>query len=114
MKKLMTLVSALLISSSVFASSQVVHSDKNFNTDAFAGKSAAYEAGFAYLDNLNNLSETQLKHKLLVISQSAAHDVKINESKVSVEEFAEVRGQIAYRAVIDVDYQFTTLRTDNR
>ena len=114
MKKLITLVTALLISSSVFASYQVVHSDKNFSTDAFADKSTAYEAGFAYLDDLNNLSETKLKHKLLVISQSAAHDLKINESKVSVEEFAEARGQVAYRAVIDVDYQFTTLRTDNR
>lgn len=113
MKKLITLATALLISSSVFASSQVIHSGKNFNTDAFTDKSEAYAAGFAYLDNLNNLSETKLKHKLLIISQSAAHDVKINDSKVSVEEFAKTRGQIAYRAVIDVDYQFTTLRADN-
>ena len=41
MKKLITLATALLISSSVFASSQVIHSGKNFNTDAFTDKSEA-------------------------------------------------------------------------
>ncbi|WP_025565537.1 DUF3316 domain-containing protein [Psychromonas sp. SP041] len=113
MKKLITLAALLLISSSVFASLQVVHSDKNFSTEAFPNKSEAYEAGFTYLDNINNLSESELKHKLLVISQSTVHDVKINNSKVSIEEFAQARGEIVYRAVIDVDYQFTRLRNNN-
>ena len=113
MKKLITIVGALLISSSVFAASQVVNSDKNFSTDAFTEKSQAYEAGFDYLDNLNSLSDVELTHKLLVISQSPVQDIKIDKSNVSIEEFAQTRGQIAYRAVINVDYHFTTLRTNN-
>ena len=113
MKKLTTLLATLLISSSVFASSEVVHSDKNFSTDAFTDKAQAYEAGFTYLDNLKTLSDAQLRQKLIVISQTPAHDIKIDGSKVSIQEFAQTRGQVAYRAIVDVDYHFTTLRTNN-
>ena len=113
MKKLMTLAATLLISSSVFASSEVVHSDKHFNTEAFTDKAQAYEAGFTYLENLNTLSDAQLRQKLVVISQTPANNIKIDDSKVSIQEFAQTRGQIAYRAVVDVDYHFTTLKTDN-
>jgi len=113
MKKLTTLAATLLISSSVFASSQVIHSDKNFTTEAFTDKSQAYEAGFSYLDNLNKLSDAQLRQKLILISETPAHDIKIDASKVSIQEFAQTRGEIAYRAVLDVDYHFTTLKSDN-
>ena len=113
MKKLTTLLATLLISSSVFASSEVVHSDKNFSTDAFTDKAQAYEAGFTYLDNLKTLGDAQLRQKLIVISQTPAHDIKIDGSKVSIQEFAQTRGQVAYRAIVDVDYHFTTLRTNN-
>ena len=113
MKKLTTLLATLLISSSVFASSQVVHSDKNFSTDAFTDKAQAYEAGFTYLDSLKTLSDAELRQKLIVISQTPARNIKIDGSKVSIQEFAQTRGQIAYRAVVDVDYHFTTLKTDN-
>ena len=113
MKKLTTLLATLLISSSVFASSEVVHSDKNFSTDAFTDKAQAYEAGFTYLDSLKTLSDAELRQKLIVISQTPAHNIKIDGSKVSIQEFAQTRGQIAYRAIVDVDYHFTTLRTNN-
>ena len=113
MKKIITVVAALLISSSVFAASQVVHSDKNFTTETFTDKSQAYEAGFSYLENLNSLSQAQLRQKLILISETPAHSIKIDTSKVSVEEFAQTRGQIAYRALVDVDYHFTTLKSDN-
>ncbi|MGJ8582131.1 MAG: DUF3316 domain-containing protein [Psychromonas sp.] len=113
MKKLTTLAATLLISTSVFASTQVVHSEKNFNTDSFSSKSEAYEAGFDYLDNLNDLSDAQLRQKLLVISQTPATNIEIDNSKVFIEEFSQDRGQVAYRAVVDVDYHFTTLKNDN-
>ena len=113
MKKLTILAATLLISSSVFASSQVVHSDKNFSTDAFTDKAQAYEAGFNYLDSLKTLDDAELRQKLLVISQTPANNIKIDNSKVSIQEFAQKRGEVAYRAVVNVDYHFTTLRTDN-
>jgi len=113
MKKLTTLAATLLISSSVFANTQVVHSEKNFNTDSFANKEQAYDAGFDYLDNLKDLSDSELRQKLLLISQTPATNIKIDNSKVFVEEFSPTRGEIAYRAVVDVDYHFTTRRDDN-
>jgi len=113
MKKLTTLAATLLISTSVFANTQVMQSDKSFATDSFTDKSEAYQAGFDYLDSLKTLSDAQLKHKLLVSTRSPVTDISIEKSKVSVEEFAQNRGEIAYRAIIDVDYNYTTINSDN-
>ena len=116
MKKLTTvsaLAATLLISSSVFAASQVVHSDKTFSTEAFTDKAAAYEAGFDYIDSLNTLPANELRQKLIVISETPANDIKIDNSKVTIQEFAQTRDQVAYRAVVDVDYHFTTLSSTN-
>ncbi|MEG3755187.1 DUF3316 domain-containing protein [Psychromonas arctica] len=113
MKKLTTLAAALLISTGALASTQVVHSDKVFNTDAFADKAQAYDAGFDYIDDLEDLSDAQLRQKLIVISQVPATNIEIDNSKVFVEEFSPARGEVAYRAVVDVDYHFTTLKNDN-
>lgn len=113
MKKLTILAASLLISSSVFANTQTIRSDKSFSTEAFADKSAAYEAGFSYLDSLNDLSDSKLKHKLSVTSQSTANNFKIDKSKVSVEEFATNRGEVSYRALINVDYHFTAIDSRN-
>lgn len=113
MKKLTTLAATLLISTSVFANTQTVHSDKNFSTDSFTDKAAAYQAGFDYIDNLNGLSGSELKHKLLVISQTPVKGIKIDDSEVSIEEFAQNRGEIAYRAIINVDYHYSTYDNNN-
>ncbi|WP_166373371.1 DUF3316 domain-containing protein [Psychromonas sp. SA13A] len=116
MKRFTTLTAVaatLLISSSAFAASQVVHSDKTFSTDAFTDKAAAYEAAFDYIDSLNKLPANELRQKLIVISETPANDIKIDNSKVTIQEFAQTRDQVAYRAVVDVDYHFTTLRSTN-
>lgn len=116
MKKLTTLIavaSTLLISSTAFAATQVVHSDKMFTTDAFADKAAAYDAGFDYIDGLKKLPANELRHELTVISNSPAQDVTIDKSKVTIKEFAQTRDQVVYRAVVDVDYHFTTIKTKN-
>ncbi|WP_299669238.1 DUF3316 domain-containing protein, partial [uncultured Psychromonas sp.] len=116
MKKFTTLTAVaatLLVSSSAFAASQVVHSDKMFTTDAFTSKAAAYDAGFDYIDDLKKLPANELRHELTVISNSPAQDLAIDKSKVTIQEFAQTRDQVAYRAVVDVDYHFTTLKTQN-
>ena len=113
MKNFTILVATLLISSSVFASTQIIHSDKNFNTDAFTDKASAYEAGFDYVDQLKQLPENKLSHELVLISTTPTKDIKINNTNVSIEEFAQTRGQIAYRAIVNVDYNYTTKKNDN-
>jgi len=114
MKKITTvsaIAATLLISSSAFAASQVVHSDKTFSTDAFTSKAAAYDAGFDYIDGLKELPVNELRHALTVFRNSPAQDLTIDKSKVTIEEFAQTRDQVAYRAVVDVDYHYTTIRT---
>jgi len=98
---------------SYFITSQVVHSDKTFSTEAFTDKAAAYEAAFDYIDSLNKLAANELRQKLIVISETPANDIKIDNSKVTIQEFAQTRDLVAYRAVVDVDYHFTTLRSTN-
>ncbi|MEL0628877.1 DUF3316 domain-containing protein [Psychromonas aquatilis] len=108
MKTLTTLAATLLISTSAFAGTQIIHSDKNFNTEYFADKTAAYDAGFDYIDSLNDLSNSALKHKLAIITQNQVKDLNIDDSEVMIEEVAKKRGEVAYRAIINVDYHFST------
>ncbi|MBB1274857.1 MULTISPECIES: DUF3316 domain-containing protein [Psychromonas] len=110
---LTAVAAALLVSSSVFAATQVVHSDKTFSTDAYTNKTAAYDAGFDYLDGLKKLPANELRHALTVISNSPAQDLTIDKSKVTIKEFAQTRDQVVYRAVVDVDYHYTTIKKQN-
>jgi len=113
MKKLATLAAALLISTSAFATKQVIHSQKDFNTDTFSNKAQAYDAGFAYVDNLSNLSDSELRQRLLIVSQTPASKIEIDDTKVSVQEFAQQRGEIVYQAVVNLDYHYTTIKNSN-
>jgi hypothetical protein len=106
MKKLTLLMTTLLLSTSVFASTQTVNEERHFQTNTFTEKSQAYTAGFDYLDSINNLSQKELRNKLVAINPSPVSDIKIDDAKVYVNEFAEDRGQIAYRAVVDVNYHY--------
>jgi len=62
-----------------------MHSDKNFSTDVFNDKTQAYKTGFNYLGSLKTLSDAELRQKLLVISQTPTHNIKIDDSTVSIQ-----------------------------
>lgn len=104
MKKLLALVAtSLVLSTSVFASATST-GNTEIRTDGYSTKAQAYEAGFDVAEDLKTASPAELTFKL------PQHDVSnpsINSVEVSLEEFSAARGDISYRAVVDVDYTYS-------
>lgn len=106
MKKIILLAS-IVMSTSVFAATSTMQSDRTFSTDGYATKQLAYQAGFDLMDEFKQMSQTELKNKLVssndnVINQS----LKVTDMTVAIEEFGNSEGNIEYKAVLDVDYQY--------
>lgn len=106
MKKIILLASVIM-STSVFAATSTLQSDRTFSTDGYATKQQAYQAGFELMDEFKQMSQTELKNKLAlgpdnVINQSLI----VTDMNVAVEEFGNRQGKIEYKAILDVDYQY--------
>lgn len=107
MKKVMILATALTISTTAFASIRTSNSETSFKTEVFATQQQAYNAGFDLVEQFQNMSPNQLAHKLPIHETSLnGQSVKVNDMEVRVEPFAKQPGQVQYRAIVDVDYQF--------
>lgn len=112
MKKLIALTAGLLVASSAFASTQTSYSATSVTSPSFETKAAAFEAGYDIADSLYSLSEHELRHELPVASYNDVKNISVDDTKVVVEEFAVNRGEILYRAVVDVDYHFDARESD--
>lgn len=106
MKNLTILAATVLMSASAFAGNQTVYSETNLLTAGFESKAAAYEAGFDTVDALDTASYSELHFKLAPIGESKVTNLKIDDTVVNIEEFSEARGEISYRAIVNVDYHF--------
>ncbi|WP_375749119.1 DUF3316 domain-containing protein [Vibrio sp. HN007] len=113
MKKVITFAAAALLTSSVFAGTHTAHSSTHFSTDSFASKAEAYDAGFGLVDQISDMNESQLRNKLTFVGGSGVRNIKVGDTEVTIEEFAETRGQIAYRAIVNVDYSYTAHESNN-
>lgn len=112
MKKLALIFATLLMSSGVFAGSDMFYNNSHFKTDGFASQQQALDAGFDLVDTLNSMTASQQKMKLSVL-ETSAHDLVIDRTKVNIQQFARTRGDIQYRAIVDVDYHYTAHVSDN-
>lgn len=112
MKKIITLAAGLLVTSTTFASIHTTHSQTSVESAPYQTKEEALEAGFDITDSLQRLSVSQLRSELPIQTYSNVRDITIDDTQVSVEEFAVVRGDIQYRAVVDVDYHFEAKERD--
>jgi len=106
MNKLMTVAAGLLLSTSAFASNVTLHNDTTVTTSSFATKAEALDAGLSVAQNLSDMSQNELRIQLPVNAYQNVNNISIDNTKVKVEEFAQVRGQVQYRAIVDVDYHF--------
>ncbi len=113
MKKLTVLATTLLLSATAFAGSQTTYSEKNIKTDGFATKAAAYEAGFDAADALADASKSELRFKLSPSTDKSITDIQIDDTQITIEEFAQAQGEIAYRAIVNVDYHFDSRFNSN-
>ncbi len=108
MKKLTVLAATILMSATAFAGTQSVYSETNLSTAGFASKAAAYEAGFDYVDALETASSSELQFKLAPIGEHSVSNIQLDDTIVTIEEFSKARGEISYRAIVNVDYHFDT------
>jgi len=107
MKTLMTIAAGLLVSTSVFASTVDIDKNEKIVAGTYETKAMAYDAGFDLTESLLAMNEHQLSKTFSTWAYSMVDDIEINDSKVVVEEYANSRGDIQYRAIVDVNYQFS-------
>jgi len=113
MKKLIAITAGCLITFGAFAGSiETIHRDASLTTDTFSSKSEALNAGFNMYESLENASNRQLKNKLPTFGDITG-GISIDSAKVRVEEIPLSRGDVRYRAVVDVNYQYKTYGNDN-
>ena len=114
-KTLLTAVAlgtSLLVGTAAFASYEIETDNETLYTDNFPSETAAYQAGFAIIDQLNEASQSELRRELRAYGADI-REVEVNNATVSVEEFATAPGNILYRAVVDVNYSFEERQTDD-
>jgi len=113
MKKVILLAS-LVMSASVFASTNATSSNTSYTTDAYSTKQQAYDAAFDLMDEMKAMNPAQLKNKLHISQNNVVYpSVKLNDMTVQIEEFASAPGSIQYKAVLDVDYQYKYRESGN-
>lgn len=113
MKKLIAFAAATLLTSSVIAGTHTVYDHNNLHTGSFASKSEAYEAGFDIAEQVSGMSQSQLRSKLRFTDGNLVRNIKVDNTKVTVEEFAESRGKISYRATVNVAYTYKARESNN-
>ena len=113
MKKLTILAATALLSTTAFAGNQTVYSEANLHTDGFNSKAAAYQAGFDYVEALHTASGSEVRFKQAPIGENVVSNITLDDTAVSIEEFSEARGEISYRAIVNVDYHFDARDSNN-
>ncbi|RKF22179.1 DUF3316 domain-containing protein [Alginatibacterium sediminis] len=105
MKKLIVIAATILLSGSALATT--VNASKAVLTQGYTSQAQAYEAGFDVIDQYQELSAVELSKALnmnmLGVDQ---YSFEYAGAEVKIEEFAQVRDELQYRAVVDVNYQY--------
>ena len=112
MKKLITIAAALLFTSAAFANNVTIHKNTKLVSTLYDTKTEAFNAGFDIADNLENVSQKELRNKFAIISQNRATNINISDKIVKTQELAKNRGDIKYRAIVKVNYNFETRDED--
>ncbi len=113
MKKLIALTAGLLLTTSAFASTFTVSQNSTIKTDSFQTKAEAYNAGFDLTDALKQMENSQLRKELSLWAYNSVNDITIDDSQVVIQETATERGNIEYRAIINLDYHFNAHESRN-
>ncbi|CCN68268.1 DUF3316 domain-containing protein [Vibrio nigripulchritudo] len=107
MKKVTVLATALLLSSTTFASTQLNNSATSITTEGFATQEQAMNAGYTLMDEINQMTSSELVKKLPITAYTVSYNsVEVKDIEMHIEAFSKKRGEVQYRAVVDVDYQY--------
>jgi len=113
MKKLITIAATLLFTGAAFANTVTIHKDAKFSTDNYATKAEALNAGFDIAESLNTIKQNELHKEFNIFAENPVRNVTIANTEIKTEEFARTRNNIQYRAIVNVDYHFDTLESND-
>ncbi|MGF1754876.1 DUF3316 domain-containing protein [Vibrio makurazakiensis] len=111
MKKLIAIACGLLVAFSVTAASRnTIHSNSTMVTESFSSKQDAMDAGFNMYESLETASDSELRWKLnKTNSDVVSGSMTLDNARVKIEENIVSRDNIEYRAIVDVDYHYTSI-----
>ncbi len=112
MKKLITIAAGLLLTTSAFATTVTHHNDAKVFSADYATKAEALNAGYDLAEELVTMNEKQLRTALSLLVNNTVRNVAVDQTEIKTEEFAISRGEIQYRAIVDVDYHFDETEND--
>lgn len=111
MKKIALIVSTLIMSSSVFAATQTTTYDKVITSQGHSTEAQALEAGYDIMESINAKSPEELTENLMFSKQDIVkNSARVKSVEVGVEKYSQSRGDIKYRAIVDVDYEYKFIR----
>ncbi len=111
MKNTLIIAAGLLLTSSSFA--YTINDQATVDTGTYATESAAYAAGFDFIDSLKTMNRSELGKTLSLPADNTVRQIKVDSSRVELEAFATHPEQIQYRAIVNLDYHFNQpLRED--
>lgn len=114
MKSLLTIITtSLLISSTAFASMVNQESQSNFTTATYQSKAEAYDAGFEIVNNLKTMSDKELRKEFSLYNERFVKNITINNAEVTISEFATSPGNVEYKALVNVDFNYSADEHDD-
>ncbi|USD66930.1 DUF3316 domain-containing protein [Vibrio sp. SCSIO 43136] len=108
MKTLIALATAALISTSAYATTVYsVSSQTTLRSDGFSDRMQAFDAGHDLAANIDQLDGQMAAKKLRVNKHDMIfNSLLVNGSEVTIEAFSPRKGEIMYRALVNVDYSY--------
>lgn len=119
MKRLITLASLIALTATPLAAIaggyQWTNKTKTIQGEVVDSKKAAYDMGFEMIKDYQSKSSVQLRDEFkssfdIVDRQSFS----ITNAKVTVDEFLQDNGQIAYQPILNVKYEYRMREPGNR
>ncbi len=105
---LISSASVLAFSMPVLAAPQTQYSATSFQTQSYSDQNMAYQAGQKMMNKFANMSSQQLQQELPILEPELdKNSVDIKDMNLKVQKVALESGKIQYRAIVDVDYNYT-------
>lgn len=85
------------------------------NAGVSDSREGAYRQGQTLANNIRSESPRKLKRTLGIYEYGLkTNSIKVDNSHIQVDEFSNAKGEVKYRAIVNVDYSYNTFESDNR
>ena len=116
MKTLLLSVIILSCSTASYAfTRENTQASQYINAGVSDSREAAYRQGQKLVNNLNSESPRKLKRTLGIYEYGLkTNSLTVDNSHIQVDEFSNAKGEVKYRAIVNVNYSYDTFESDNR